>query len=46
MKPSSRKTKKWRKKSPASHRSFSEKRERDIKHIKEEIVNAKGAVEK
>jgi hypothetical protein len=37
MKPSDRKSKKWRKKSPMIHRSFAEKRDRSIKHVKDEI---------
>ncbi len=39
MKPSDRKSKKWRKKNPMIHRSFAEKRDRTIKHVKEEINN-------
>lgn len=42
MKPSERKTTKWRKDNPMVHRSFAEKRNRSIKHIKDEIKNNKG----
>ncbi|NCB03733.1 MAG: hypothetical protein EOM67_16495 [Spirochaetia bacterium] len=37
MKPGIRKIAKWRKKSPASHRSYAEKRNRMMNHAKEEI---------
>ena len=37
MKPSPRKLKKWRKKSPKKHRSYAEKRDRKDSHIKKEV---------
>lgn len=41
MKPSTRKTRKWRKASPMVHRSHAEKRDRQTKQIREEIRKAK-----
>lgn len=41
MKPSERKNKKWRKKSPMIHRSFATKRGRDVKESEKEIKNYK-----
>ncbi len=37
MKPGSRKIAKWRKKSPATHRSYAEKRDRLNRHVVNEI---------
>jgi len=42
MKPSERKNKKWRKKTPMIHRSFATKRGRDTKEIEKEINFLKG----
>ena len=41
MKPSERKNKKWRKKSPMIHRSFAIKRGRDVKESEKEMKDYK-----
>jgi len=35
------KFKKWRRETPSKHRTFGEKRQRNLKYIKEEIQNGK-----
>lgn len=37
MKPNSRQLKKWRKQTPATHKSFGEKRNRSGRQVEEEI---------